>query len=504
MGVLAAASWSPWLILGLPAGALADRLPPRTTMIVSDLVAASAAATVPLLWLTGTLSLPALVAVAFLIGSCAVVFRAALPRLVIRVVDAEQVGTANSMLYATESASTIVGPGLAGLIAQAMSAAVGVLLDAISFLVSALCLARTRPAARPPDHAVAVPEESFLQRIRAGVNIVARDRLPRYFAGLAAVQNFGLTGLLSLQVLFLVDELAAPQAVTGLVLATAGVGGVIGGLLGPHVARRLGTARGPIALQLTSCGCLLVLLAGPGVGVAWMAAGLLLCEFAIVADNVIRTTWRLTYVPDHLQARVSTTLQMLAFAAMPASGLVSGWLGHQLGVRTALAIRLGIYVAGALAIPFGPFKGRRAPRAANPALAAPRKDRSRSTMSYAPLERTGMTVKRWPSLDRRRTGPARQSFAVHRKWAPLPTDRWRAAGRRAPGSAPLCPAGQPGSGGPDRGPGVILAADPDPEEPARVRTDERRSASADLLRPPGRKPGGGHHRRNPEPRLRYR
>lgn len=142
---------------------------------------------------------------------------------------------------------------------------------------------------------------------------------------------------------------------TGLVLATGGVGG----LLGPHVARRLGTARGPIALQLTSCSCLLVLLAGPGAGVAWMAAGLLLCEFAIVADNVIRTTWRLTYVPDHLQARVSTTIQMLAFAAMPASGLVSGWLGHQLGVRTALAIMLGIYVAGALTMPLAPFKGQR-------------------------------------------------------------------------------------------------------------------------------------------------
>ncbi|TDC60550.1 hypothetical protein E1258_14400 [Micromonospora sp. KC207] len=68
MGILAAASWSPWLILGLPAGALADRWSPRTTMIVSDLVAAAAAATVPLLWVTGTLTLAALIAVAFVIG----------------------------------------------------------------------------------------------------------------------------------------------------------------------------------------------------------------------------------------------------------------------------------------------------------------------------------------------------------------------------------------------------------------------------------------------------
>ncbi|GAB3864739.1 hypothetical protein GCM10029963_75670 [Micromonospora andamanensis] len=104
MGVLAAASWSPWLILGLPAGALVDRWSPRTTMIVRDLVA----------------------------------------------VDAEQLGTANSRLYATESASTVVGPGLAGLIAQAVSAALGVLLDAASAASSAGSSAHMSPAGSVP------------------------------------------------------------------------------------------------------------------------------------------------------------------------------------------------------------------------------------------------------------------------------------------------------------------------------------------------------------------
>jgi predicted MFS family arabinose efflux permease len=356
MGILAAATWLPWLVLGLPAGAVVDQLSPRAVIIGSDLVAAAVAATVPVMWAMDALSLPVLVAVAFVIGSCAVAFRAALPRLVIRVVPTPQLGGANSRMYATESASIIVGPGLAGVIAQAASAAVGVLLDCISFLVSAACLGRIRPAVAAPG---ADAEEPFTRRIRAGVSVVARDRVLRYFAGLAAVQNFGLTGLLALQVVYLVNDLGASQAVTGLVLAAAGAGGVAGALLGPFVARRLGTARGSITLQLASSGCLLVLLATPGAGVAWVAVGLLACEAAIVADNVLRTTWRLSYVPDHLQARVSTTIQMLAYAAMPLAGLVAGWLGQQIGVRAALAVMLGVHVAAALTTPFSPISGTR-------------------------------------------------------------------------------------------------------------------------------------------------
>lgn len=355
MGVLTAATWSPWLVLGLPAGAVVDQLSPRAAMIGADLIAGAAAGVVPLLWVTGRLSLLSLTVVAFTIGSCAVVFRAALPRMVIRIAPPEQRSAANSRLFATESASTIAGPGIAGLFIQVASAALGLLLDAISFLVSALCLSRIRPA----TVATTAEREPLRTRILAGVTIVVHDRFLRYFACLATVQNFGLTGLLSLQVLFLADTLAAPGVVIGVVLATGGVGGVVGALLGPRIAGRLGTARGSVTIQLASCSCLLVPLASPGWGVVWMAAGLLVCESAIVADNVIRTTWRMSYVSENLQARVSTTIQLLAFAAMPLAGLVAGWLGHQFGVRQALALMLAVHVAGALTMPFGPVGRRR-------------------------------------------------------------------------------------------------------------------------------------------------
>lgn len=355
-GALAAATWLPWLLLGLIAGAVVDRLPPRGVMITSDLVAAVAAFSVPLAAWVGTLRLGHLVAVGFAIGCCTVFFRAAMPRLILGVTEADERGRATSRLYATESGSTIVGPGLAGGIATVVTAVTGVLLDAISFLVSALCLWRTRPTEVETARDAAEPLRT---RIGSGLNVIRRDPILRFTVPVAAVQNFALTGLISLQVVFLVDDLDASSAVAGAVLAATGIGGVAGALLSPHVARRIGTARAMVALQLISCSFLLVPLATPGIGTAWMVVGLAVGEAALLGDNVVRSTWRLSYVPAHLQGRVSTTTQVLVFSTMPLAGIVAGWLGHQVGVRPALAAMLALHVAGALTFPFGPVGRRR-------------------------------------------------------------------------------------------------------------------------------------------------
>ena len=349
MGLLTASSWLPWLVLGLPAGALVDQLPPRATMIVADVVAATAAGTVPLLAALDHLTVPALVVVAFVIGCCSVAFRGALPRLITRVVEPDDLATANSRLYGTESASQIVGPGLAGGLAAVVTAAGAVILDALSFVVSALCLAQLRPRAGTEDG-----REPFLRRIRVGLLVVGGDPILRYFPFLALAANFGLTGLAALQVLFLVDEVGASEATIGVLLAIVGLGGVLGAGVAPLVARRLGSARGDMYLQFASCSVLLVPLATGGMGLGWMVVGLLVAETAIVASNVIRTTWRQRYVAQDLLGRVSTINQTIAFAAMPVAALVAGWLGQAIGVRSAIALMLCVHVAGVLTMPFSP------------------------------------------------------------------------------------------------------------------------------------------------------
>ena len=113
-------------------------------MIVADLVAAAAAVSVPVAWLLGVLSLPQLLVVALLIGFATVFLRTAHTKLVVAIVPARQLEDANARLFGTESAMQTVGPGLGGVIAQVLGAALGLVVDAASFVISAICLWRIR------------------------------------------------------------------------------------------------------------------------------------------------------------------------------------------------------------------------------------------------------------------------------------------------------------------------------------------------------------------------
>jgi MFS family permease len=147
MGALAAAAWLPWLVVGLPAGAWVDGLPARGVMIAADLVSAAAYASVPVAWWLDVLTLGQLLVVALVGGVATVFFRTAYAAFLPQVVAPAQLEPANARLFGTESAMQVAGPGLGGLLAQWFSAAFGILLDALSFLVSAACLWRIRPQA---------------------------------------------------------------------------------------------------------------------------------------------------------------------------------------------------------------------------------------------------------------------------------------------------------------------------------------------------------------------
>lgn len=119
LGVLTAATWLPWLLFSLPAGVWIDRGDPRRVLIAADL------------------------------ASGAVFFRTAYSSLVPRVVANDDLESANSRLFGTKSAMQIAGPGLGGALVALVGVAYAVVLDTLSFLVSALCLVRMGPTSWP-------------------------------------------------------------------------------------------------------------------------------------------------------------------------------------------------------------------------------------------------------------------------------------------------------------------------------------------------------------------
>ena len=361
MGILTAAAWLPWLLIGLPAGAWVDRLPARRVMVASDLVAAAVLASVPLAWALGQLTLTHVVLAALANGACTVFFRAAYPALVRQVAPAHQQEQVFARLFGTESAMQVAGPGVGGLLAQLGSAALGLAVDALSFLVSAVCLARLRLA--PGDEASVhgtAPPASLRTSIREGVDYLRHDRILRFFTVVGGVSNFGLTGYGALLVLFLVRDLRLSPAAVGLVMATGSVGGLLGATLATRVSRRLGSARSLLWLQvLAGPTALLVPLATRGAGTAYLVAGLLLVGTGVVAGNVIRGAWRNRYVPEAMLARQVTTAQVVNFGTMPLAGLAAGVLGTELGLRPTIAVMAGIHALACLSMFWSPLRGLR-------------------------------------------------------------------------------------------------------------------------------------------------
>ena len=140
VSALVAAAWLPWLLIGLPAGAWVDRLPCRAVMVICDAISAALYASVPAAAWLGVLTIAQLLAVAVLGGVASVFFNTAYQVYLPSLVAPERLVEGNAKLAGSASAARLGGPGLAGLIAQALGVAAALLFNAASFLVSAVCL----------------------------------------------------------------------------------------------------------------------------------------------------------------------------------------------------------------------------------------------------------------------------------------------------------------------------------------------------------------------------
>ena len=141
VAILNLADFLPFLLIGLLAGALVDRLPRRAVLIGGDLGRALLILTIPLAYLAGVLTLTQLIVVGFAVGVLTVFFDVAYQAYLPTLIGREDLVEGNSKLEFSRSAAGLLGPGLGGLLVDLLRAPVAMLVDAASFLVSALFLA---------------------------------------------------------------------------------------------------------------------------------------------------------------------------------------------------------------------------------------------------------------------------------------------------------------------------------------------------------------------------
>ncbi len=358
VGILYAAAWIPWLIVGLPAGAWVDRRGCRGVMLVCDATSVVVVASVPAAAWCGVLTVGQLLAVALLAGVASVFFSTAYVVYLPSLVSKDELVEANTKLLGSRSAAQVAGPGAAGLLAQLFGAVFGLLVDAVTFALSAVCLLTIKGRERvadPPERRTDLRAE-----IVAGLRLVAADPYFRVLTAQAAIANLALTGWQSLEVVFLVRVVGAASATVGLTLAVVSVGGACGALVSRRVAHRLGTGRGMLICALSTAPFgLLIPLAGPGPRLALFAAGGAITAAGIVGSNVIARSFRQLYCPAPLLGRLTATMSTVAFSAIPLGAFLAGTLGTLLGVRNALWIMTSALATSALILLIGPIRHRR-------------------------------------------------------------------------------------------------------------------------------------------------
>jgi len=349
--LLTAMVWLPWVIIGIPAGAWVDRLPPRPVMLASDAISVVAYASVPVAAWCGVLSVAQLIAVTLIAGAVAVFFNSAYQVLLPGVVDEADLPEGNAKLLGSREVAQIGGPGLGGLLAQAAGPVTGLLADAVSFAVSFCCLTTME---RPRDRRSGSPASGG---VLEGLRFAWRDPYLRAMTAFSSLGNLALTGVDALMVVFLVRTIGLSSAAAGLIMASLGVGGVLGALVARPLGQRLGTARALlIVVPCGLCFALLLPLADNGPRLAFAATAMVCVGCDIVITNVIIDSFIQTYVSPDILGRVTSATRAVMFAMMPVGALLAGGLATALGVRAALWILSALITVSGLTFLLTPMR----------------------------------------------------------------------------------------------------------------------------------------------------
>jgi MFS family permease len=345
MGYLTAAALLPNLVFSLPAGAVIDRRPgKRKVMIAADVGRAVLLLTVPAAYVFDALTLTQLYAVAFLSGTLAVLFEVSHATLFVSLVPPSRYIEANTLLNGARAMSYVAGPSAAGVLVQVVTAPFALLVDAASYLISAVFLTRIRPTEPPPSSHRGLG-------LGQGLRFIGRSAVLRSF--LLGVTTLNLFNYMfaALFVLYASTELDISPGLLGAVIGVGSIGGLLGAAATGAVARRLGIGRALVlgfflfAAPLT----LVPLAAGPRpVVLGALVTAEFLSGFGVMMLDITGGSVQTAYTPDPLLARVTGARRTVNYGIRPIGALIGGGLGAAIGVRPTLWIATVGALAGLL------------------------------------------------------------------------------------------------------------------------------------------------------------
>jgi predicted MFS family arabinose efflux permease len=338
MGILTSISTAAALLFGLMAGVVVDRLKKRPVMIVTDLGRAALLGLIPLAALTHRLTFTVLIVVAALVGILTVHFDVAYQSYLPVLVEREEIFESNRRLSTSASGAELLGPALAGVLVQAITAPLAILVDALSFLVSAFSVWSIR---KPEPEVQAHHMRPSLADSLEGLRFIWNHPALRALLLRSTTTYLALGLFFALYLLNAIRVVHISTSALGFAIALGGAGGIAGAWLSTRLSRRhghgatfflssvcvgLGYAFIPLSSQL------------PRFGFLCLCIQQFFGDMAFTVYAVNETSVRQSLAPPQVMGRVNSVMQIASRGMLPFGALSGGFLAERVGIAPTLWI----------------------------------------------------------------------------------------------------------------------------------------------------------------------
>ncbi|WP_030790501.1 MFS transporter [Streptomyces sp. NRRL S-920] len=363
MGLLGSAESLAVLLLGLWVGMTADRYPRRSVMVTANILRLLLIGLIPVAYALDALSIPLLFVTVFLVGALTLLYDSALSSHVVLTFDRRQLPKINSYMEGSTAVSEVAGPGLGGLLVQALGAPLALVADVCSYIASTVLLLGAGDSTRKGtkegatntaeedaetghEDAETAHEDAEQETVKgalSGFTWAFSHRVLRPVIVSAAHFNFFTAMFFAVYTYYVVKELGFSPLLVGLASAAGGLGGVLSATAASTFMSKVRTRLlYVLSLAVPTVGAFLVpgseLLGSSVLQFLAVAAGMFLWSFAIVVNLVMSETIKQMVTPSHMIGQVTSAMRFTTLGFEPIGALVGGTVSQFLSPTTALVI----------------------------------------------------------------------------------------------------------------------------------------------------------------------
>ena len=336
IAALTSVEFLPFLLFTLPAGVWVDRLRRKPILVLGNVGRAVALLSVPVVYWVGGLTIWQLYVVGFAVGTCTVFFDVAYQSYIPALVGREDVVEANSKLEISRAAANIAGPGMAGGLIALLTAPVAVLVDAVSYAISAVLLFGIRKQEEAPPRA---ERRSLRDELGEGLRYVFRNPYQRTMVVMTALSNFFGQVVFSILLVYAVRELDLSAGTIGIALAIGNLGTLASALTAKRIGERLGVGR---TILLASClfgpGTLLIAFAPEAYALPLIVLAMIVIGFGGILYNVTAISLIQAITPDRILGRANASRRFVVWGVVPLGGFTGGALASTIGLRETMVV----------------------------------------------------------------------------------------------------------------------------------------------------------------------